>query len=88
VIENASLAAILANVPRVFSGRLDGSRLYRRLAVTSALVTASAAFPYHRDGEPEDPVFRLEIGLLPKALRLLVPRAVASDPDGPLTPTV
>jgi len=84
VIDDAPPAVLLANVPRLFTGRLEHSRLYRRLTATSAVLTGQAAFAYHRDGEPEPAVTRLEVGLLPRALRLRVPRATDRDSAGPL----
>jgi YegS/Rv2252/BmrU family lipid kinase len=86
IVEDASLLAIAANVPRVFAGRLDGSRLYRRIATARASLISARPVAFHRDGEPEPPVARLELGLRPKALRILVPRATAADPNGPFTP--
>jgi diacylglycerol kinase (ATP) len=86
IIEDAPLPVILANVPRVFSGRLDRSRLYRRLSLDHATITAEAPFVFHRDGEPEPAVDRLDIRLRPKALRIVVPRATVEDRDGPLGP--
>jgi diacylglycerol kinase (ATP) len=87
IIEDAPLPLILANVPRIFSGRLDRSRLYRRLTIAQASISAPAPFVFHRDGEPEAAVDRLEIRLRPKALRVVVPRATAADPDGPFAPS-
>ena len=49
----------------------------------SAVLTALRPLEYHRDGEPEPEAARLEVSLLPKALRVLVPRATAEDPAGP-----
>jgi diacylglycerol kinase (ATP) len=83
VIDDAPRPVLLANVPRLFTGRLDRSALYRRLTAGSAILTGRAPFAYHRDGEPEAPVSRLEVGLLPRALKVRVPRATAPDPEGP-----
>ena len=86
VIDDAPRAVLLANVPRLFAGRLDRSRLYRRLTAANAVLTGHAPFAYHRDGEPEAPVARLEVGLLSRALLVRVPRAAAQDPEGPFEP--
>ncbi len=88
VIDDAPRAVLLANVPRLFAGRLDRSRLYRRLTVASASLAGAVPFAYHRDGEPEAPVSRLEVGLASRALLVRVPRAVALDPEGPFQPAV
>jgi diacylglycerol kinase family enzyme len=67
-------------------GGIERSGRYRRLAVERAVLVARAPAQHHRDGEPEPEAERLEIGLLPKALRVLVPRAVAEDASGPFQP--
>jgi diacylglycerol kinase (ATP) len=87
VIDDAPRAVLLANIPRLFAGRLERSRLYRRLAAESAVLTGQAPFAYHRDGEPEPAVARLEVGLLPRALLLRVPRSTDRDSAGPLRPS-
>jgi diacylglycerol kinase family enzyme len=86
VIDDAPRAVLLANVPRLFTGRLERSRLYRRLTATKVVLTGQAPFVYHRDGEPEPAVARLEVGLVPCALRLRVPRTTNFDSAGPLEP--
>lgn len=86
VIADAPWPVLLANVPRLFAGTLQKSRLYRRMSAARATLTGAAPFAFHRDGEPESPVRRLEVGLRPGALRLRVPRATALDPMGPLRP--
>jgi diacylglycerol kinase (ATP) len=84
VIDDAPSVVLLANLPRLFRGRLDRSRLHRRFSAAEATLSGPTRFAYHRDGEPEAPVSRLEIGLLPRALRLCVPLEIARDPEGPL----
>jgi diacylglycerol kinase (ATP) len=83
MIDDAPRPVLLANIPRLFAGRLDRSRLYRRLTATNAVLTGHAPFAYHRDGEPEVPVARLEVGLLPRGLKIRSPRATVTDPAGP-----
>jgi diacylglycerol kinase (ATP) len=84
VIDDAPTVVLLANIPRLFAGRLDRSRLHRRVRAAQASLTGQRPFAYHRDGEPEAPVARLEIGLLPRALRVRIPLEVAHDSEGPL----
>ena len=43
VIDDAPRAVLLANVPRLFAGRLDRSRLYRRLTVGERVPHRSGA---------------------------------------------
>jgi len=50
------------------------------------VLSATGTVPYHRDGEPESTPGRLEASILPRALRILVPRKTADDPDGPFGP--
>jgi YegS/Rv2252/BmrU family lipid kinase len=83
VLEDAPLAELLFHAPRLFMGGLEGFRRYRRFPATRAVFTADKPLPYHRDGEVEAPVQRLEVELLPRALAVLVPRATALDPTGP-----
>jgi len=83
VIADVPRPHLLINIPRLFSGRLDRSRLYRRLVAGSAVLTGAAPFAYHRDGEVETPVGRLDVGLLPRSLRVRVPLPTMNDPGGP-----
>ena len=83
VFEEGSSLTLLANAPRLFTGGIERARGYHRIEATSAVLTADAPIEHHRDGEPEPGTRRLEIGLKPRALPLLVPRATAEDPRGP-----
>ena len=83
VVERAAPLELLAAAPRLYLGGLEGFRRYRRLAASSAVLTAPDPFPHHRDGEPGEPVSRLEVSVERKALKVLVPRATAEDPLGP-----
>ncbi len=86
VFEDASLAEVMLNAPRMFLGTIERFRRYRHFHTTSALLEGPAPFLHHRDGEPEPEGARLELRLEPRALRVLVPRAVADDPAGPFGP--
>lgn len=68
LLEDATLPEFLAAVPRVFSGRMEGFRRYRRLAVREAAFEAAEPCPWHRDGEPEPPASRFEVTVRPGAL--------------------
>ena len=83
VIEDAPRLELLLNAPRLFLGTLERFRGYRRVSTAEAVVTAEGPIDPHRDGEPDDAVERLAIRVEPRALTLLVPRAVAEDPQGP-----
>jgi YegS/Rv2252/BmrU family lipid kinase len=83
VIEAASPAAVLLQVPRIFSGRLERFSAYRGGRWASGRVACDSAFPFHRDGEPEEGVTRLDVSVLPRALSIRVAAAVSVDPRGP-----
>jgi len=84
VIEDAPRFEIAWNATRLFLGRIERFRKYRHIAASSAVVTGTPPILHHRDGEPEEATGeRLDIGIQPRALRILVPRAVAEDPKGP-----
>jgi YegS/Rv2252/BmrU family lipid kinase len=84
IVEDTSVASLLFNWPRLFTGSIERYRPYRRLAVTRAVVTGDGPFIHHRDGEPMPEAGSLELGVTPRALNVLVPRRTAGDPTGPL----
>jgi diacylglycerol kinase (ATP) len=86
VIEDAPWFELTWNATRLFTGGIERYRRYRHIAAPSALLTSAGAAPFHRDGEPEEPTTRIEVSLLPRALRILVPRATADDQAGPFAP--
>jgi diacylglycerol kinase family enzyme len=86
VVEDAPLAEVLWNAPRLFLGSIDRFRRYRRLAAPQAVLTGLTPSLFHRDGEPEPATDRLEVRVEPRALTVLVPRATAEDPLGPFGP--
>jgi YegS/Rv2252/BmrU family lipid kinase len=83
IIEDAPLLQLVANAPRLFLGSIERFDRCRRLTAKSAVLTATGPFEHHRDGEPEAPAPRLEVSIDSKALRILVPRRTAADPEGP-----
>jgi len=86
VLEDAPVVELLLNVPRLFLGTIDRCRRYRRMAVAEAVLTGATPVLFHRDGEPEPAVDRIEARVQPRALKVLVPRATADDPAGPFGP--
>jgi diacylglycerol kinase family enzyme len=86
VIEDAPALEMAWNAQRLFFGTLAKYRRYRHVPATKATLVAAGPVPHHRDGEPEGPATRLEASILPRALRVLVPRKTASDPHGPFEP--
>ncbi|HEY5907875.1 MAG TPA: diacylglycerol kinase family protein [Vicinamibacteria bacterium] len=87
VLEDGPLLETMVLAPRLFLGGIERARRYRRIAVDGAVLQAQSPVEHHRDGEPEDEAQRLDVTLLPKALRVLVPKAKAEDPDGPFLPS-
>jgi diacylglycerol kinase (ATP) len=88
VIEDAPAWELLLGAPRLFLGGLERFRPYKLYPATEAVLEGPAAFPHHRDGEPEEPVARLEVRLDRLALSVLVPEKTASDPRGPFGTSV
>jgi diacylglycerol kinase (ATP) len=85
VLEDAAVWELLLHAPRLFLGGLDRFQRYRRFAATQAVLTSAQPVAFHRDGEPDAPESRVEIGILPRALRMLVPAHTAEDPRGPFS---
>jgi diacylglycerol kinase family enzyme len=86
IFEDGPFLGLLARAPRLFLGGLERSRRYRRIVVERAELTAAVGIEHHRDGEPEPEATRLEVSLLRKALRVVVPKETAEDPAGPFLP--
>ena len=48
-------------------------------------MTAAEPVELHCDGDPVPAVSRIEVGLVPRALEIVVPAAAAGDPRGPFS---
>jgi diacylglycerol kinase (ATP) len=86
LIEDEARLRLLLEAPRLFLGGIASLGAYRRVAVTSLVVEGETPLLHHCDGEPEAPAARLAVRLVPRALRVLVPRETADDPSGPFLP--
>jgi diacylglycerol kinase family enzyme len=86
LLEAAPWIEVLWNAPQAFTHGIERYRRYRRLAAVHSALRSESSFHFHRDGEPEDAVARLDVRLEPRALKVLVPAHVAADPDGPFLP--
>jgi YegS/Rv2252/BmrU family lipid kinase len=86
IYEDGRLTELLLLAPRLFLRGIERAPRYRRLPMERALLTALPGVEHHRDGEPEPEAERLEVEVVPKALRVLVPRATAEDAVGPFLP--
>lgn len=83
VVEEDSRLGVLLAAPRLFLGTVEDYARYRRFQASAVTVQGPERYDYHRDGEPSAGSGTLEVGLRPRALRILVPRATAEDPRGP-----
>jgi YegS/Rv2252/BmrU family lipid kinase len=83
--EQAPLWRIVATGSRMFLGSLERSAGYRRLSGAAATVAAMSPLAVHCDGDPAGSAERIEVGLRPRALEVVVPAATAEDPDGPFS---
>ncbi len=83
ILEAAPLLEILWGARRAFFGKLEKLRPYRHFPARQVVIETRTPVHFHRDGEPEDAVSRLEVRIEPRALAILVPKALAEDPAGP-----
>lgn len=73
VIRDAGVLRGAALVARLFTGTLDGSPLVVRKRAGSFIIDRDEAGPIHADGEVHQMGRRLEIGVRPFSLRMIVP---------------
>ena len=73
IIKDVSKLKLLWALPSFFSGKEPPLRVTASTTLQQAVIEAEGEIPYHIDGEPRKAQGRLEIGLRPLALRLLVP---------------
>jgi YegS/Rv2252/BmrU family lipid kinase len=85
VFDHGPVPRLLLAAARMFAGGLERTRGYRRLSATAATITAREPMAVHVDGDPATPATRLDVELVPRALRVVVPAGVAADPAGPFT---
>jgi diacylglycerol kinase (ATP) len=78
---------LLSAAPRLFLGGIERAAGYRRIVTRDAVVTATSPLAVHRDGDPDRATERIEVGLAPRALQIVVPRATAEAPSGPFSAT-
>jgi len=83
LVPEAPLPGLLAASPRMFTGGVERIPGYLRLRAARFVVTAAQPLLAHRDGDPDVESERIEVGLRPRALTLVVPAATAADPRGP-----
>jgi diacylglycerol kinase (ATP) len=87
VFEHGPIPRLLLGGFRMFAGGLERTPGYRRLVGTAATITAAQPLSVHVDGDPVAPAARVDVELVPLALRVVVPAGVAADPAGPFTPS-
>jgi len=86
VFDQAPLPRLLLAASRMFTGGVERTPGYRRLGGTIATITSTEPLAVHVDGDPSTPATRVDVELVPRALRILVPAGVAADPAGPFAP--
>jgi YegS/Rv2252/BmrU family lipid kinase len=85
VVEDAPRLEVLLNAPRLWTGGIERYKRVRSMRAARASLTGSGSLEHHRDGEPEEGASRLEIRVEPRALKILVPKAVSEDAAGPFS---
>ncbi len=85
VIENRPLPALVAGAVLLYAGRLDRLPWARTLRTRRLVITAGEPLAFQRDGEPDPRISIAEFGIVPGALRVVVPRETLEDPEGPFT---
>lgn len=85
VFQATSVAGVLRQIPRLFRGTLARSSAFRGFSLSHGALTSPQPYPFHRDGEPEAAVTRLDVGLHALGLRIRAARQVHEDPQGPFT---
>jgi YegS/Rv2252/BmrU family lipid kinase len=85
VFDDPSVAGVLTTAPRMFLGGLEHAPHYRRVSTDKVIVTAERPLLVHRDGDPDEPVTRLEVEVVPRALDIVVPKETLADPGGPFS---
>jgi diacylglycerol kinase (ATP) len=82
-VEDAPVVETAWNSARMYLGQIERVRRYRRVLAPAAVLSGSQPMVFHRDGEPEPPAQRFEIGIQTRALRVLVPPDRAAQVGGP-----
>jgi diacylglycerol kinase (ATP) len=82
-VETAPALEMAWNASRMYIGQVEQVSRYRRVLAAQAVLTGPQPMNFHRDGEPEPPAQRFEIGIQARALRVLVPPAKAALAGGP-----
>jgi YegS/Rv2252/BmrU family lipid kinase len=73
VMHRAPWFYIVANLPKLFTGGVVKLKKYSRYQAQSVEIIRQNPGPYHFDGESRDGGTTLNISLLPKALKVIVP---------------
>jgi len=76
VLNPPGLLGALPLLPRLFAGRIDGSRSVRRLRGARFSIVRTAPGLVHTDGETHETGAVLEVAVRPRSLHVLVPAAV------------
>ena len=79
IVREAGTLAALGLVPRMFLGTLDRSRHVYRSTAERFVLEREADGVIHTDGETHHAAARLEVEVLPRSLRILVPNSGVGD---------
>jgi YegS/Rv2252/BmrU family lipid kinase len=73
IIRNIPLYRAAFHLPKLFTGRIEEVREYERYQTTSLRISRHKPGPFHVDGEPVDAGRAVQIGVKPRALKVIVP---------------
>ncbi|OGC01676.1 hypothetical protein A2V82_03080 [candidate division KSB1 bacterium RBG_16_48_16] len=66
--------------PKLFSGKIEKVRKYERFQAREVKIIREKPGPFHVDGEPQDAQTELSVTLVPRALKIIVPKRVSIQP--------
>jgi diacylglycerol kinase family enzyme len=74
VIRKVGFLQALIHLPKIFTGRIENvHKYYQYFKSKSVQVVRQSSGPFHTDGEPNEGKKVLNVSIIPKALKLLVP---------------
>ncbi|HNW58142.1 MAG TPA: diacylglycerol kinase family lipid kinase [bacterium] len=73
LIRNITWVRALIHLPKLFTGRIEEVREYERYQTTALRISRPKPGPFHVDGEPVEAGRAVEIGVKPRALKVIVP---------------
>ncbi len=74
IIHRASFFYTLFHLPKLFTGNIEKVTKYERYQGREIQIIREKPGPFHYDGEPQDAGTLLNISVIPKALKIIVPK--------------